>query len=678
MIAQGDVRKKAPQAGPAPKIQIGKAETFQLANGLKVIVVENHKLPQVSFRIFADYDPVLEKEAAGYIDMMGELMSKGTTKRSKSQIDAEVDFIGASLGTDANGVSAASLTKHSDKILDLMSDVLLHPVFPEEEFQKSIKRTESGLASEKDDAGAISRKVGARLRYGKMHPYGEFTTEASLKKISLEQIKQHYATYLKPNISYLVITGDITRAKAEMLANKYFGSWEKGDVPKNTYVSTPAPEKTVVDIVHKPGAVQSVINITYPVDFKPGTDEAIKARLMNTVLGGYFNSRVNANLREGHGWTYGANTNLRSDKWIGSFSAGASVRNAVTDSSVIEFMKEINLMRTKKVENEELQVVKNVLTGQFSRNLEEPGTVAEFALNIARYNLPADYYETYLTKLNNTTSDEILALARKFLQPDHAHIFVVGNRDDIADRLKQFAPEGKINFWDTNGEPVKAINTNIPAGTDGPQVIKDYLNAIGGTEKVAAVKEMETTVSMEMHGMKVAIRQVAKEGNKLLQDMTMNGQSMGKTIYNNGKAVQIGQGATRPIEGAQLYELKEQAHPIKELNYLTEGYTLVLKGIDEINGKPAYLVEVTQPGGSKTTEFYDVMTSLKVREVSMSSDPNGEEPPVTQEFDDYKPVNGVKFPHSTTTSGMFPMPVKAVVSEIKVNSGVSDALFEIK
>jgi predicted Zn-dependent peptidase len=222
-----------------------------------------------------------------------------------------------------------------------MSDVLLNSTFPQEEFDKVKKRIESSLASQKTDANAIANNIGARLRFGKLHPYGEFTTDETLKNIKLEQVKNHYATYFKPNISYLVITGDITKAKAELYAKKYFGKWQKGDVPKSFYTVPNTPDSAVVDFVHKPGAVQSVINITYPVELMPGTDEAIYGRVMNTILGGYFNSRVNANLREKHGWTYGARTTLRADEIIGSFTANASVRNAVTDSSVIEFLNEL-------------------------------------------------------------------------------------------------------------------------------------------------------------------------------------------------------------------------------------------------------------------------------------------------------------------------------------------------
>jgi zinc protease len=676
-IPTGDVRKNAPKAGDAPAIQIGKAETFELDNGLKVILVENHKLPQVSFRVFVDYQPVLQKDAAGYVSLMGEMLTKGTATRTKNAIDSEIDFIGANLFANSNGVNASCLSKHTEKVLDLMSDVLLNPIFPQDEFDKAKKRVESGIASQKTDANAIANNVGARLRFSKSHPYGEFTTEETLKNINLEQVKKHYATYFKPNISYLVITGDITKGKAEQFAKKYFGKWQKGEVPKALYAIPRAPDSTVVDFVHKPGAVQSVVNITYPVELMPGTEEAIYARILNTTLGGYFNSRLNANLREGHGWTYGARSSLRPDDLIGSFNANASVRNAVTDSSVIEFLKEMDLLRNKKIPNSELSVVKNVLTGQFSRSLEEPGTIADFALTAARFNLPADYYQTYLAKLNAATPEQMLAIAQKFIKTKKAHILIVGNRDDVASRLAQFSKTGKINFYDANGEPVRDVNTSLPPGMDGKKLIGDYLAAIGGTEKAVAVKDVQSSVSMKSRGMAITVNQAQKVGNKLAMEMLMSGQSMGKTLLNGDKAIQTGQGgAKRDITGAQLDDLKEQSLPIKELNYLTSGYQLVLKGIEDVNGKAAYLLEVTTPNGSKRTEYYEVATSLKIREVSSQKGVEGGETTVINDYEDYREVSGVKFPYTTTTTGIFPTSMKATVSELKVNAGVDDKVFE--
>lgn len=677
-LPTGDVRKNAPAPGNAPMVQIGKAETFKLENGLTVILVENHKLPKVSYRIFVDKDPVLEKDAAGYLDMVGELLSKGTTTRTKPQIDEQVDFLGASLFSDANGVNGSCLSKHSDKLLEIMSDVLLNPVFPQEELDKSKKRAESGLASQKDDANAIAGIVASVLRYGKDHPYGENMTEATLAKINLEQIKNHYNIYFKPNISYLVVTGDVTKAQAEKQAKQYFGKWAKGVVPTHNYGVPRAPEKTQVDFVHKAGAVQSVINITYPVDLQPGTPDVIPSRVTNTILGGYFNSRLNNNLREGHGWTYGSGSSLNPDKLVGSFNASASVRNVVTDSSIIEALKEMRRLSNEKVDQAELQVVKNVMAGNFSRSLEEPGTVATFALNTARYKLPADYYEKYLEVLQNVSAEQVQAMAQKYIRPNQAHILVVGNKKDVADRLKQFSADGKINFYDAYGNPVKEVNPTLPAGLTAEQVVEDYLNAIGGRAKINGVNDMQSTSTMQLQGMSFGMKTFQKGRDKYAVEMTMNGQPMNKQLYDGVEGKQSSTGAQIAyLEGEQLNDLKEQALFCKEAAYKTGGYKYVLKGLEVVEGSNAYVIEVERPDGKKITEYYDTKTSLKVREVSTAKGADGAPTVQTVDLMDYKEVNGVKLPHGMKVSGALPVPFKVSVSEIKLNSGVDDAVFKM-
>ena len=676
-IPTGDVRKSAPSAGSPPKIQIGAAETFTLDNGLTVILVENHKLPTVSYRIFVDNDPVLEKDAAGYLDLTGELLSKGSKTRTKAQIDEQVDFLGANLFSDANGVNGNCLSKHSDKLLTIMSDVLLNPVFLPEELEKAKKRAESNLASQKDDANAIAGKVASVLRYGKNHPYGEIMTDATLAKINLEQIKTYYNTYFKPNIAYLVVTGDVTKAQVEKQAKQYFGQWAKGDVPTHTYGIPRAPEKTQVDFVNKPGAVQSVINITYPIELKPGTPDVIRSRVANSILGGYFNIRLNANLREGHGWTYGSGSSLNPDKLVGSFNASASVRNAVTDSSIIEALKEMRRLGEEKVGEAELQVVKNVMAGNFSRSLEEPGTVATFALNTARYKLPADYYEKYLEVLQSISADEVQAMAKKYIRPDKAHILVVGNKTDVADLLKQFTSDGKINFYDAYGNALKQPNTALPPGLKAEQVVEDYLNAIGGRAKLNAVQNMQSTSSMSLQGMNFSIKTYQKDRNKYAVEMSMNGKVMNKQIYDGLTGTQSAMGQVEALDSAQLNDFKEQALFCKEATYKTGGYKIELKGTEVINGNNAYVIEVLRPDGKKTTEYYDNKTSLKIREISTGKGMDGNPNVQTIDIGDYKDVNGVKLPYAMTVSGPFPVPFKVTVSEIKLNAGVDDVLFKL-
>ncbi len=678
-LPSGDVRKQAPKPGTPPKIQIGKAATKKLKNGLTVIVVENHKLPQVSFRVFVDFDPVLEKEAAGYADMAGELLSKGTTRRTKEQLDEEVDFIGATLSSDANGVSGSCLSKHTDKLLELLSDVLLNPSFPAQELEKAKRRAESGLAAAKNDPNAIATNVASVLRYGKNHPYGENMTEETLAKINLDLIQRYYKTYFKPNIAYLVIVGDIKQADAFAKAEKYFGKWAPGKVPKHTYPLPQSPEKTRVAFVDKVGAVQSVINLTYPVELPPNHPDVIPARLMNTLLGGYFNSRVNANLREKHGYTYGARTSLQPDRLVGSFSATASVRNEVTDSAIAQLLLELERLCKEPIPEDELQLVKNVLTGQFAQSLEQPGTVAQFALNIARYRLPANYYENYLTHLQNTTPATVQAMACKYVRPDRAHLLVVGNKEEVADKLRRFSADGQVDFYDPYGTPIKAP-TPATADVSAEKVVERYIQSIGGQKAIESLREIESAFEFNLGGMgTLEMVTLQKDNTKVAVHTSMQGQMINSRIYNGGKGKEEGMmGGSRMLEGEEIEDLKELAYLCKEAAYSSNGYKLTLKGIESINGKDAYVIGVERPDGKKSTEYYAVETGLKLREVRTQMGADGSPTTVTTDFDDYKPVQGVLFPHAITLSGAFPFPLKGTLKSIKINAGIPDSTFEIK
>jgi predicted Zn-dependent peptidase len=676
-LPQGDVRKSAPKPGAAPVIQIGKAQTVVLDNGLTLIVVENHKLPTLSVQLFVDYDPVLEKESKGYVDMMADLLLKGTKTRTKNQIDEEIDFIGASLNANPNGFFGECLSKHGDKLLNVLSDATLNPSFPADELERSRKRQVSNLAQSKTDANFIVQQVSAAMRYGKSHPYGEIKTEASINKITLQQIQQHYNTYFKPNIAYLVLVGDITREKGEKYARQYFGKWQKGEVPKESYGLPRPPDKNEVDFVNKPGAVQSVINITYPIELTPGHPDEIRARLLNTILGAYFNSRVNSNLREKHGWTYGANTRLSSDKLIGYFSATASVRNGVTDSAIVEFLNELYRIKTEKVPLKEFQMVKNVLTGQFSQNLESPETIARFALSAARFGLPADYFQQYLTVLQSITADEVMLMARKYIKPDHAYIVVAGNQAEVAEKLAPFDANHKVLFFDAFANPVRMNAMPLPPDMTGEKVIQDYLNAIHA-DKIVGFKDLFSEGKLQLSGPELEMKTWQKAGEKIAIEMKMNGQVISKRVFDGIGGNESGMaGATRSLEGKALEDLKEQAAFCKELAYLSGTYKLDLKQIDEINGVNAYAIEVTRKDGKRTMEFYDVKTSLKLREITLETG-NGPTPvSVTTDFSDYKAVEGVLFPHNVTLTGLTPAPMTLVTSQIKVNQGVEDTIFKL-
>src|SRR5690606_29194423 len=227
--------------------------------------------------------------------------------------------------------------------------VLLNPNFKQEELEKLRTQMISGLETSLNDPESILSNVSSKLVYGENHPYAEITTESTLKNVMLSDINKYYQTYFRPNTAYLAIVGDITLAEAKEKANKYFGKWQKQDVPKVTYPKVPKPEKTTVDFANRDGSVQSVIGITYPIELKPGTDDLIKTRILNEILGGSSQGRLFKNLREDKAWTYGSYSSISPDEEVGRVQLYAKARNIVTDSAISEMLKEMNAIRDNKI-----------------------------------------------------------------------------------------------------------------------------------------------------------------------------------------------------------------------------------------------------------------------------------------------------------------------------------------
>jgi predicted Zn-dependent peptidase len=675
-----DFRKQAPQPGPAPRIEMGKYETFILGNGLQVIVVENSKLPRVSFQLLVDAPPIREAQFTGAASLAGDMLSRGTATRSKAEIDQAIDFIGARFSTSQSGMFGSCLSRHRDQLLEIMADALLNPAFPEEEFEKVKQQRLSALAFQKDDANAIAGNVGQVLRYGKDHPYGEIATERTIDNVTLERCRSFYDNYFKPEISYLAIVGDIKLEEAKAAAEKYFGTWERGDVGAGFFKRPEAPAQLQVNFVDRPGAVQSVVRITYPLNLKPGSDDAILANLVNTILGdgGLLGSRLNSNIREDKGYSYGVNSTLATDKYVGYFSAGGSVRNEVTDSAVTEFLYEMSRLREEPVAEQELAGIKNFIFGKFARGLEQPQTVATFALNTIRYKLPEDFYATYLEKTAALTADDVQKGAQRFLLPERAHILVVGNKEQVADKLARFAPDGKVHYFDNEGNPIQAPSPELTASVDPREVIEKYIQAIGGREKLEAVQDLTINMATSFQGMEINMSMQRKVPNKLLMNVSMGGMVMNSTRFDGERGVVSAMGQQQEMEPEQLKSAKQQAAMFPELLYLQEGYELSLAGIEKVDGSDAYRIDITHASGNKSSEYFDVESGLKVRTIAIQQGPDGGEVSIVNEFAKYQEVQGILIPHQMKVSGMGPMPLTMKVESAELNQGLEDSLFEVE
>lgn len=669
-------RSKVPAAGPAPKIQIGQYQQFQLDNGLKVIVVENHKLPRVSYNINLDNDPIQEGAKAGYVSLGGGLIQTGTKTKSKAQIDETVDYMGASLNTSAGGIFGSCLKKHSDNFLALMSDVLVNASFPQEEFDKAIKQQLSALTSEKTDPDAISGKISSIVNYGAKHPYGEVVTEESVNNITRDDMVNYYQSYFKPNVAYLVIVGDITVDEARAQAQKYFGSWKSGNISPKQYATPQAPSANKVAFVPVPGAVQSVIEVTYPIDLKPGTQDAIVASVLNNILGGSgFQARLMQNLREDKAFTYGAYSSISPDDVVGSFSAGASVRNAVTDSAVTEILYEMKRLVDEPVADSTLQTVKNIMTGSFSRSLERPQTIAGFAYNIEKYKLPKDYYETYLQKLNTITPADVQALAKRVIKPSNAYITVVGSQE-VVPSLEKFS---KVDMYNADGSPFVDLRP-APLGVTPKAVLDNYIKAIGGKDALAKVKSFEQigTMSMAQIPAPLAMNIKVKDNAKLKMSITMSGMELMKQVYDGKKGAMYQMGQKAEMSEEEILEVKLQTDLAVQLNYAKHGITPTLKGIGSVNKEDAYVIELAKPGGSVATEYYSVNSGLLLKSISVSG--TGEDASVSETL--YKKyvdatTGGFKYASefSTNADGQ---QMDFAITEVKVNPKLDDKDFAVE
>lgn len=672
-VAQVD-RTKPPKPLPAKVINIPKPANFTLPNGLKVIVVRNTKLPKVTATLTLERGAIFEGEKAGYVDLAGQMMMRGTKKYTKAQLDEEVDLLGGNLNAGSNVAFASALTTNFEKMFALMAEVALNPNFNAEELEKLRKQTLSGLEQQKEDANSIARNVSGALMYGLKHPYGEVETTETVKKVTLDDVKKYYNTYWKPNIGYLVFVGDISVEGAKTLATKYFGKWAKGNVVKPTYAFPTATQKPIIALVDRPQSVQSVINIVSPIALKPGEPNVIPARIMSTVLGGGSNGRLYKNLRETRGFTYGAYSSTSSDKLVGSFRASASVRNEKTDSAVGEFINEFNKIRKSPATEDEVFLVRKEVAGTFSRSLEQAETIAEFALTTAVNNLPPNYYDNYVKNVEAVTPAMVQQMANMYVKPNNQYIVIVGNAKEIASGLEKY---GEVKYFDMNGNPTSAPASGkaVDASITGKSIIENAIKAYGGAEAIAAIKDATVLGKAEIPGapMQFDATQKYLMPSHFLNTMSAGPMVVMKQLVKGDKFEQEQQGQKEDLKEEDKEEMAEETTFINEVYYLKNNYTFTVKSIETIDGKEAYKIDIKSAKGREFTNYYDVATGLKVKTSKQIDGPQGQKMNTSNTFSDFKVVNGIQIPHKTIID--LGIKITINVSEVKINAGLKESDF---
>ncbi|MER3319750.1 MAG: pitrilysin family protein [Allomuricauda sp.] len=668
-------RSTQPEPGPAPKINLKEPARFELKNGLKVLVVENHKLPRVRIQLSIDNPPIMEGDKAGVSALTGSMLGKGSKNISKDEFYEEVDFLGANIFIGDQSAFASSLSKYFPRILELMADAALNPNFTQEEFEKEKEKVITGIKSEEKDVSAIADRVQLALAYGKNHPYGEFMTEETVNNVTLLDVEQFYRSYFVPANAYLVVIGDVDFDTVKELVTEAFTPWSKAAPPSFSYSDPKDVQYTQINFVDVPNAVQSEVAVENITNLKMKDEDYLDALLANRILGGGSQARLFKNLREDKGYTYGSYSGIRANKYSPMrFNAYAQVRNAVTDSSVVEILKEINQITSEPVSDEELANAKAKYAGSFVMALEKPETVANYALNIETENLPKDFYQTYLERLDAITKEDVQKAAQKHFSTSNARVVVTGKGSDVLENLEKVSFNGKdvpVLYYDKYASKAEKpdYTAAVPEGMDANTVLEKYIEAVGGKSKLEGVDSYSMMAEAEMQGMKLELEMKKTTKDQFMQDVKVQGNSMQKQVLDGDAGYMVVQGQRKDLSPKEIAKIKEESAAFPELNYLAAG-DVSLEGVEPVGDTKAYKLKISD---SKTA-FYDVETGLKVQEINIQ-EVQGQQMTSTMGYGDYQEVSGIKFPFKLVQS-MGPQNMEFIVKEIKVNEGVEASDFK--
>ena len=674
-------RSKRPAAGPAPVVTIKDPVIFTLPNGMTVLVVENHKLPKVSATFNIDAGPVLEGKKAGLLEIMGQMLGEGTTNMTKDKFDEAVDIIGANVNLYSAGGSASALTRYFDKAFTLMADGLKNPSFPAASFDKLKSLTITGLKTNEKSAPAVAARVNKALSFGKQTALGEFTTEESVKGLTLNDVKEAYKNYITPSRSYLTFVGDITPEAAKALATKAFGNWtgKKLTLPAIPLVENPG--KTEIDFVDIPTAVQGELNIGNLVNNPMNNKDYHALLVANQILGGGAESKLFMNLREKHGFTYGSYSRIGSGRFQSLFNANAAVRTDKVDSAAEEMIHELLNMRDGKITREELDVAKAIYNGSFALGMENPARTATYATNILINNLPKDFYKTYLQKINAVTVADIQRVAKQYLNESNSRIVIVGNAEKILPKIMRLGYP--VKKYDRYAEPViekpadKKINETVKTtdNISAAEIVESYLKAIGGKEEIKKISTISAVIGLEMMGRTFEGTEKKMNPNMQAMELKMGAMTVMKSVFDGKSGFQQQGPKKKDLTEKEVKEAMDEKGVIPQLYYITSAdYKTDYLGTGKVGDEDTYRLKVVMPSGRTSIQEYAIKTGLLIKEETTAIQ-GDTEMPVIIEYSNYKKTGALLLPTEITRNvGGQEIPLK--YKEIKLNEGVTAADFK--
>ena len=668
-------RSIVPESGPTPEIFFGKPQTFMLDNGLTVMVVENNKLPRASASLSFDNPLIFEGEIAGVSSILAEMIGNGTQSISKEDFIEEVDFMGASLNITGSGAFAGSLKRYFPRVLELMSQAVLEPLFTQEEFDNQKNLIKESLKTSEKDVSTAANRVQNFITYGANHPNGEFISQASLDKASFNDAIDFYNNFSSPNNAYLVILGDIEFEEIKLMVTDLFSSWESKEVVTSSFPEPKNPDETEVFFVDMPNGVQSVVTVINSIDFNKKKPDYFSALVATRILGGGGAGRLFNNLREDKGWTYGSYSSIsESYKTKGLVLAQAQVKNEVTDSAAVELLIELDKMRNKLVTDEELMSTKAKYTGNFVMSLENPATIAGFARNIITQDLPEDYYNSFLENINNVTKEDVQNAAQTYFSPNKTRIFITGKGSEILEKIEGIEYNGKkltVRYFDQYGSETPRPDYSVSNDISAEGVINNYIKSIGGAEKLNSISSVEVKATANLQGTVLEMYSLKNNQNQSLMTMTAMGMTLVKSVFNKYQGYNEVNGQRIPLTDEELEQAIINSALFSELNFDFEIVELV--GTSIVNDEKAYEIKVTD----NKSVFYSAETGLKLKEFE-SQEVEGNL--ITSEvfYNEYEEVDGILMPKEINqVSASIPVPggITFKSTSIKLNVKTSDSDF---
>lgn len=434
-VAQQPDRSKPPELGPPPSLTLPAIQHLKLSNGLKVVLMEKHQVPLVQVNLLVNAGTAMDPAGQrGLASMMAAMMQEGAGNRDALAFADAVDFLGANISVNAGmhttTVSLFTPLSKLDSALALFADAALRPRFPAEELERNRIERLTTLLQWHDEPRVVGSTLFNNVLFGKNHPYGPPTMgdEKTIRGFSVDDLKKFHLTHFHPNNARLIVVGDVTAKTLLPKLNTLFGKWKTGKVAKSTWPSAQQVESRKIYLVDKPGAAQSVIRIGR-IGVARTTEDYYPIVVMNTILGGSFTSRLNNNLREEHGYSYGAGSRFMFLPLPGSFIASSDVQTDVTDKALTEFMKE--LTNISAISDDELTRAKNYVALSYPSDFQSVGEIAGRLADLVIYNLPDTYFNNYTKNILAVTKDDVVRVAKKYVDPEKIAIVVVGDMSKV-------------------------------------------------------------------------------------------------------------------------------------------------------------------------------------------------------------------------------------------------------